>query len=121
MFPADPASGQARARLDRVHFDEPLVAGEEGDGEPPGDDPGGEVRPDRWPSFDVRIASLRFEKLDLGAVRAIGNRTDDGLEIEKIEVDPFGLRMRGSWLSGEDGSPVSRFEGKLNSRISPVS
>ena len=116
VFPADPASGQARARLDRVHFDEPLVAGEEGDGEPPGDDPGGEVRPDRWPSFDVRIASLRFEKLDLGAVRAIGNRTDDGLEIEKIEVDPFGLRMRGSWLSGEDGSPVSRFEGKLNSR-----
>ena len=117
-FPADPASGQARARLDRVHFDEPLAAEEEDGREPPDDEPGGDVRPDRWPSFDARIASLRFEKLDLGAVRAVGRRTGDGLGIEKITVDSPSLRMRGSgsWLIGEEGSPVSRFEVRLNSR-----
>ena len=122
VFPADPASGQARARLDRVHFDQPLAAGEEGaeeeDGAPPGDDPDGDVRPDRWPSFDARIASLRFEKLDLGAVRAVGRRTGDGIEIEELAVDAPDLQVRGkgSWLSVEDGPPVSRLEARLNSR-----
>ena len=116
VFPADPASGQARARLDRVHLDPPPAAGEE-DGERPGDEPDGAERPDRWPSFDVRIGSLRFEQIDLGAVRVVGVRTDDGIEFEKIAVDSPGMRVRGkgSWRSGEDGAPVSRFEAKLNS------
>ena len=118
VFPADPASGQARARLDRVHFDEPLAAEEDDGREPPDAEPGGDVRPDRWPSFDARIASLRFEKLDLGAVRAVGKRTGRGLGIEELTVDSPSLRMRGSgsWLIGEEGSPVSRFEVRLNSR-----
>ena len=118
VFPADPASGQARARLARAHFDEPRAAGEEGDGErPPNDDPGGDVRPDRWPSFDVRIDSFRFGMLDLGAIRAVGKRTGDGLGIEKLDVDSPGLRMRGSgsWTSGGAGSSVSRFEARLSS------
>ena len=118
VFPVDPASGQARARLERAHFDEPPGAGEDGDQEgPPNDDPGGSVRPDRWPSFDVRIDSLRFGKIDLGAVRAIGERTGGGIGIEKLDVDSSGLRMRGSgsWLSDGDGSSVSRFEARLSS------
>ena len=121
VFPADPASDQARARLDRVHFDQPLAAGEEGaeeeDGAPPGDDPDGDVRPDRWPSFDARIASLRFEKLDLGAVRAVGRRTGDGIEIEELAVDAPDLQVRGkgSWRPGGGGSPVSRMEATLTS------
>ena len=116
VFPADPASGRARARLDRVHLDRPPEAGEE-DGERPDDEPNGAGRPDRWPSFDVRIGSLRFEKIDLGAVRAVGVRADDGIEFEKIAVDSPGMRVRGkgSWRSGEDGAPVSRFEAKVNS------
>ncbi len=114
-FPADPTSGQARVRLARMHFDEPLGPEEDGDGKPPDGDAGREVRPDRWPSFDARIGSLRFAKLDLGTARAIGNRTESGLDIKELTIDSSHLRMRGqgSWSAGGDRTSTSRFRVRM--------
>ena len=115
VYPVDPAAGRARIRLARVHFEEPLTPEEDGEDDPSDDGAGNEGRPDRWPSFDARIDSLRFAKLDLGAVRATGNRMEDGLEIEELKVDSPGLRMRGSgsWFTGEDDIPTSRLKARL--------
>ena len=120
MFPVDPASGEARIRLERLYLDEAVPAAEDVAGESPEEEPPGEgspdlhsdLRPERWPSFDARIASLRFEKLDLGSFRATGNRTEHGIRFEELETHSSDLRVsgRGSWLRGEDGIPVSRFE-----------
>ena len=114
-FPADPAAGKARVRFARMHFEEPLAPEAEGDRKPPDDAGGKEVHPGRWPAFDARIESLRFAKLDLGAVRATGTRTGSGLEIGELSVDSPRLQMRGggSWLAGEDGTPTSRFKARV--------
>ena len=123
-FPLDPASGEARIRLERLYLDEATPAGEDAAGESPEEDPpdaGGDedgpdlhsdIRPERWPSFDARIASLRFEKLDLGSFHAIGSRTDHGIRFEELKARSPDLRMdgRGSWLTDKDGTPASRFE-----------
>ena len=119
-FPVDPASGEARIRLERLYLDEAVPSGEDAAGESPEEEPPGEggpdlhsdIRPERWPSFDARIESLRFEKLDLGSFRAIGTRTEHGVRVEELRTRSSDLRMngRGSWLSGKDGTPASRFE-----------
>ena len=115
-FPVDPASGAARIRLERLYLDDAVpsgkdVAGESPEEEPPGE-AGSEFRPERWPSFDARIASLRFEKLDVGTFHAIGKRTEHGIRFEELRTRSSDLRMdgRGAWLAGEDGIPASRFE-----------
>ena len=115
-FPSDPAAGRARVHLDRLHFKEPLAPGKDDDAEPAGEDADADAGPERWPSFDVRIGSLRFDRLDLGVVEVIGDRTGNGLEIEKIAFDSPDLRIhgRGSWLAGEGGASTSRFEAMLN-------
>lgn len=115
-FPSDPTAGRAHVRLDRLHFTEPLVPGEDDDAEPAGESSGNDAGPKRWPSFDVRIGSLRFDRLDLGVVEVIGDRTGNGLEIDKIAFDSPDLRIsgRGSWLTGEGGAPASRFEATMN-------
>jgi len=123
MFPVDPASGVARIRLERLYLDEVVPAGENAAGESPEEERSGEggpdlhsaPRPERWPSFDVRIASLRFEKLGLGSFRALGNRTEHGIRFEELGTRSTDLRGsgRGSWLSGEDGTPASQFEATL--------
>ena len=79
-FPVDPAAGEARIRLERLHLDEADPSGEDAASESPEPEeepPGGDgpdlrsgIRPERWPSFDARIESLRFEKLDLGSFHA---------------------------------------------------
>ena len=118
VFPADPESGEARILLERLHFGKPFAAEDDGDGdgETAGEDADPEARPERWPSFDARIDSLRFERFDLGTVRATGSRTGNGLDIDELRVDSPDLRMRGrgSWLTGEDGTSTSRFEAKVN-------
>ena len=115
-FPVDPTSGEARVRLERLYLDEAGPAGEDTAGEspeekPPGED-GSDLRPERWPSFDARIASLRFEKLDLGSFHAVGSRTEHGIRFEELGTRSPDLRMKGSgsWLSGKDGTPASRLE-----------
>ena len=119
-FPVDPASGEAHIRLERLYLDERVPAREDGAGESPEAEPTGEggpdlhsyLRPERWPSFDARIASLRFEKLDLGSFHAIGSRIEHGIRFEELRSRSSDLRVsgRGSWLSGKDGIPASRFE-----------
>ena len=119
-FPVDPASGEARIRLQRLYLDEAVPPGEDAAGESPEEEPPGEggpdlhsgLRPERWPSFDARIESLRFEKLDLGSFRAIGNRAERGIHVEELRTRSSDLRVngRGSWLAGMDGMPASRFE-----------
>ena len=119
-FPVDPASGEARIHLERLYLDEAVPSGEDAAGESPEEEPPGEggpdlhsdIRPERWPSFDARIESLRFEKLDLGSFRAIGIRAEHGILVEELETRSSDLRVngRGSWLSGKDGVPASRFE-----------
>ena len=115
-IPSDPAAGQARVRLERLHFKDAFAPEEDDDGKPPGDDADEDGGPDQWPSFDVRIGSLRFDELDLGVVRTIGDRSENGLEIKELAADSSDLRVRGrgSWLVGEDGTPTSRFEATLN-------
>ena len=115
-FPADPSSGSARARLERLHFEEPFATGEDHEGEVPGEGAGADARPEQWPSFDARIGSLRFGKLDLGTVRATGSRVENGLHVEEARGDSPDLRIRGrgQWLTGEDGAPASRFEATLD-------
>ena len=115
-FPVDPASGRARIRLERAHFGEPLAAADEGAAEPPGGGADARGRPDRWPSFDAHIGSLRFEKVDLGTVLATGKQTGNGLDIEELGFDSSGFRLhgRGSWLAGEDGTSSTRFKATLN-------
>ena len=115
-FPSDPASGRADARFERMHFIGPLAPELDDDGKPSDDDAGEDPGPDRWPAFDARIDSLRFGKLDLGAVRFTGDRTGNGLDITSLRVDSSNLQIggRGSWLVSEDGSPTSRFEATLN-------
>lgn len=123
-FPVDPASGEARIRLERLYLDETVPSGEDAVGESPEEEPPGEggpdlrtdLRPERWPSFDARIASLRFEKLDLGSFHAVGVRTEDGILFEDLRTHSSDLRMsgRGSWVSGEDGTPASRFEATVS-------
>ena len=115
-FPSDPAAGRAEARLERMHFIEPLAPDADDDGTPSDDDEEKDPGPDRWPAFDARIDSLRFGKLDLGAVRFTGNRTGNGLEITRLQADSSNLQVggRGSWLVGEDGTPTSRFEATLS-------
>ena len=115
-YPVDPASGQALLRFERLHLGEAVAAGEDAEGEPPdaaSDNTG--VRPDRWPSFDARIGSFRFGKIDLGTVRATGRRTENGFHIEDLRTDSpdFQMRGRGSWLAGGDGVSVSRIEARL--------
>ena len=115
-FPVDPATGKALVRLERLYLDEAVPSGEDAAGESPEEEPPGEggsdIRPERWPSFDARIESLRFEKLDLGSFRGIGIRTEHGIRVEELETRSSDLRVngRGSWLSGKDGTPASRFE-----------
>lgn len=119
-FPVDPASGEARIRLERLYLDEAVSSGEDAAGESPEEEPPGEggpdlhsdLRPERWPSFDARIESLRFEKLDLGSFRAIGNRAEHGIRVEELSTRSSDLQVngRGSWLAGKDGTPASRFE-----------
>ena len=115
-FPSDPAAGQARVRLERLHFKDAFAPEEDDDVKPLGDDADEDAGPDRWPSFDVRIGSLRFDELDLGVVRMSGDRTENGLEIRKLAADSSDLRIRGrgSWLTGEGETPASRFEATLN-------
>ena len=119
-FPVDPASGTATLRLERLFLDEAVPVGEAAAGESPEEEPPGEggrdlhsaPRPERWPSFDARIASFRFEKLDLGEFLAIGNHAGHGIHLEELRTRSSDLRMdgRGSWLSGEDGTPATRLE-----------
>ena len=123
-FPVDPVAGKARLRLERLYLDEAVPAGEDAAGELPEEEPPGEagpdlhsdLRPERWPSFDARIASLRFEKLDLGSFQAVGTRTEDGILFEDLRTRSSDLRTsgRGSWVSGEDGIPASRFEATVS-------
>ena len=115
LLPVDPASERARIHLERLHIGESLEEGEDGDS-PDDEDAAADIRMDGLPSFDARIDSLRFEKIDLGAVRATGKRTGNGFEIEELSVDSsdFRMRGRGSWLAGDDATVTSRFEGKLN-------
>ena len=115
-LPSDPAAGRALVRLERLHFTEPLAPEGDGDGNPAGGDANEAPGPHRWPSFDVRIDSLRFGTLDLGTARVTGERTGNGLEITRLGVDSSNLRAsgRGSWLVGDDGTPASRFEATLN-------
>ena len=123
-FPVDPASGEALIRLERLYLDEAVPSGEDAAGESPEEEPpdeGGpdlhsDLRPERWPSFDARIASLRFEKLDLGSFHATGNRTERGILFEELRTRSDDLRVdgRGSWLTGEDGIPASRFEATVS-------
>ena len=114
-IPADRASGRAAARLRRLHLGEALESEANGRAESTS---GADARPRQWPSFDAEIESLRFGKADLGAVRARGERTGDGLEIEEITVDSPGLevRGRGSWLVSGSGASVTRFSAKLDIR-----
>ena len=114
-FPSAPTAGRARIRLERMHFSDPFALGEDGDSKPPGGGADKDPGPDRWPSFDARISSLRFDRLDLGVVQVTGERTENGLEIKKFAVDSSDLRIhgRGSWISGEDGMPSSRLEATL--------
>ena len=119
-FPVDPASGEARIRLERLYLDEAVPPGEDAAGESPEEEPPGEggpdlhsdIRPERWPSFDARIESLRFEKLDLGSFQAIGIRAEHGILVEELRTRSSDLQVngRGSWLNGKDGIPASRFE-----------
>ena len=112
-IPADRASGRAAVRLRRLHLGEAIEAGPEGTAAA-AEDP--DPRAGEWPSFDAEIESLRFGKVDLGTVRARGERTGDGLEIEEIAVDSPGLEMRGrgSWLDPGGGASVSRFAARLD-------
>ena len=116
MIPVDPASGNARLRLERLYLDEAIAAEEDAAGGSPEDEPPDEggtgIRPERWPSFDARIGSLRFEKVDLGSFHATGKRTEHGIHFEELRTRSSDLRTngRGSWLTGEDGTPASRFE-----------
>ena len=118
-FPVDPTSGVARVRLERLHLDEAVpAAGESPQGEPPGEDAPNlhsPSRPERWPSFDARIASLRFEKLGLGSFQALGNRTEHGIRFEELVIRSTDLRGsgHGSWSSGEDGTPASQLKATL--------
>ena len=115
-FPVDPASSQARIRLERLYLDEAVPTGEDAAGESPEEEPPGEggsnFRPERWPSFDARIESLRFEKLDLGSFRAIGTRAEHGIRAEELSTRSSDLQVngRGSWLAGKNGTSASRFE-----------
>lgn len=116
FFPSDPAAGRAHVRLDRLHFREPLAPGKDDDAEPAGEGSDDGAGPERWPSFDLHIGSLRFDRLDLGVVQVIGERTGNGLDLERIAFDSPDLRIRGrgSWLTGEGETPTSRFEATLN-------
>lgn len=119
-FPVDPASGEARIHLERLYLDEAVPSGEDAVVESPEEEPPGEggpdlhsdIRPERWPSFDARIESLRFEKLDLGSFHAVGIRAEHGIRFEELRTRSADLRVNGhgSWLTGKDGSPASRFE-----------
>ena len=123
-FPVDPAAGEAHLRLERLYLDEAVPAGEDAPSESPEEEPPGDggpdlhsdLRPERWPSFDARIASLRLEKLDLGSFHAIGIRTEDGILFEDLRTHSSDLRTsgRGRWVSGEDGIPASRFEATVS-------
>ena len=117
LLPADPASGRAHIHFERLHFGPPPLADENGDVDSPDDDDTAEIRLNRWPSFDARIDSMRFDKIALGAVRAIGKRSGDGLEIEELSIDSPDLRVRGhgSWLVAADEKSASRFKVELYS------
>ena len=114
-IPADLASGRAAVRLRRLHLGEPIESETNGRAESAS---GAGARPGQWPSFDVQVESLRFGKIDLGTVRARGERTGDGLEIEEVAADSPGLEMRGrgSWRASGGGPSVSRFAAKLDVR-----
>ena len=117
LFPTDPAAGRARVHFERLHLGATLDEEESGldDGTP--DEPvAAGTAPGRWPAFDARIDSLRFEAIDLGAAQATGNRTGNGLELAEIVVDApdFTVRGSGSWSAGEDGASVSRLDVRLN-------
>lgn len=128
-FPVDPATGAARIRLERLYLDEAVPAGEDAAGESPEEEPPGEdgpdlnsdIRPERWPSFDARIASFRFEKLDLGSLHAIGKRAEHGIRFEELWTRSPDLRVsgRGSWLGGggENAIPASRFEATVRTEV----
>ena len=114
-IPADRLSERAAVHLRRLHLGKPIEVGKNG----PADLPDDTARaPVQWPSFDARIESLRFGRIDLGAVRVRGERTADGLEIDEIAVasPDLEVRGRGSWLALGGGTPVSRFTGKVNVR-----
>ena len=117
LFPADPAAGRARIHFERLHLGATLDEEESGhdDGAPDAPVAAG-TAPGRWPAFDARVDSLRFEGIDLGAAQATGNRTGNGLELAEIVVDApdFTVRGSGTWSAGEDGAPVSRLDFRLN-------
>ena len=115
LLPADPASGRASIVLERLHLAAPLDDVPDGDRESPDDGDSPEPGTIRWPAFDARIDSLRFDGLDLGVARATARRSGNGLRFDELQFDAPGLQMRGrgSWTADEDGIPVSRFEVRL--------
>ena len=116
LIPTEAASGRASVHLERLHLGESTEVAEDGGDEEMSSDAG--ARPDEWPSFDVRIGSLRWGRIELGTTRVTGERIEDGLAIRELSVDSPGLRLngRGSWRLAPDGTPASRFEARMTAR-----
>ncbi|MCY4451248.1 MAG: DUF3971 domain-containing protein [Immundisolibacterales bacterium] len=117
LYPSDPGSGRARAHFERLHLGAGLDDEESRRDEETPDEPSATERvAGRWPAFDVRIDSLRFEGIDFGAAQATGNRTGNGLELAELIADAPDFTVRGSgiWSTGEDGAPASRLDIRLN-------
>ena len=112
VLPVGPAAGEARIRLERLHFGERLEEEEAGDGASPKDADPEPVRMGDWPSFTARVGSLRIGNIELGSTTAVGRRTEDGFEVEELRIVSPDLRMegRGGWRTGEDGALASHFK-----------
>ena len=113
-IPDDRAAGEARVHLARLHLGERFAAGDREGGDPTDD--GSRARPEDWPSFDVRIDSLRFGDIDFGDTRIVGRRTGSGLEFEELKADSSALQLRGSgsWRPNEDGTSTTRFNARVD-------
>ena len=117
LVPFDPAARRANVHLDRLHFGARLDEEGERDEAPMEERPPGEgAGVARWPAFDARIDSLRFDGIDMGAAAATGNRIADGLEFEDVRIDAPDFRMRGhgNWTGGEGAPAVSRMNLSLD-------
>ncbi|MFQ5642114.1 MAG: YhdP family protein [Thiogranum sp.] len=72
------------------------------------------VRPQALPEMDITVADLDWAERDLGSIRVVAKRSQQGIEFETLDMDSKAvvLRGNGAWLE-RDGQQTSRFNAAI--------
>jgi len=72
------------------------------------------MHPRALPELDITVADLNWEERDLGSIRVVGKRSQQGVGFETLNMDSSALVLRGSgaWLE-RDGRQLCRFSARV--------